>query len=366
MTSKRLRPVVFACALAVFCFGLALSTTEGQNLVGNPGFENGISNISPWTSTGNCSADNYPGAAHSGSYYFAFNGGDKPPNGVLSQVINTTLGTAYTLTFWQGISVWNQTASQKINVTVTGTGTLASQSYTITATAGTTSQVAWTQRTITFVADSASTTIQFADDATNPTINTDLLLDDVSVTATAGLGSPSPSPTSTPTIPPVPVNTPTPTPPPISALARTALATVTYASGGAVVSRCQTTIFDLVGVQPNDVVQVTIKFIANSGVQAAVVEPLDGGTVFPPPLTVDPNAPPPPVSSLTQQLPPISLPVSVNGTVTFIFQASNEPGLNQVSVRVGSQELGLQFWVMDPASPDNNPPALTPTGNQIN
>ena len=153
--------------------------------------------------------------------------------------------------------------------------------------------------------------------------------------------------------------TATPSPPP---LARTALATVTYATGGAVVSRCQTTIFDLVGVQPNDVVQVTIKFIADPGVQNVTIEALDGGAVFPPPITVDPGQ----IVPVPTKVGPIQLPISANGTIAFIFQASQEPGLNQVSVRLGSQELGLQFWVMDPASPDNNPPALTPTGNQIN
>jgi hypothetical protein len=219
MTSRRLRRVLFAYALAAVGFPLALATVDGQNLVGNPGFENGLSNISPWTATGNCYTDQPSSNAHSGAYYFAFNAAQTAPNGVLSQVINTTLGTSYTLTFWQGILVWNQTASQKINVTVTGTGTLATQSYTMTATAGTTSVVQWTQQTISFVADSTTTTIQFADDASNPTINTDLLLDDVAVTATWGLGGPSPSPVSTPsvpptpTVPPAPVDTPTPTPP---------------------------------------------------------------------------------------------------------------------------------------------------------
>jgi Carbohydrate binding domain len=158
--------------------------TDGQNLVGNPGFENGP-DISPWTSTGNCWADN--GAPpHSGIYFIEFNGGQTTPNGVLSQVINTIPGTTYTLSFWQGMNVYNQTASQKMNVavvTILGKGILAANSYTMTATAGTTLQTSWTHRVMSFVANTPFTTIQFADDASNPTRNTDLLLDDVWVTA---------------------------------------------------------------------------------------------------------------------------------------------------------------------------------------
>src|ERR1700719_4827078 len=113
--------------LAAIC----LSTTVLAQ-VANPGFENG-SNLSPWTSTGNCAVASYLGVAHSGTYYFNFNGNNASPNGVLSQVINTTPGTSYTLTFWQGLNLYNTSASEKINVTVTGSGTLATQSFTISA-----------------------------------------------------------------------------------------------------------------------------------------------------------------------------------------------------------------------------------------
>ena len=157
--------------------------TDGQNLVGNPGFENGPY-ISPWTSSGNCWADNNA-PPHSGMYYFQFNGAQTTPTGVLSQDINTIPGTTYTLSFWQGINVYGQTASQKINVaivTIKGSGILASNSYTMTAT-GSPSQTSWTHRVMSFVANTPFTTIQFADDASNPTSNTDLLLDDVWVTA---------------------------------------------------------------------------------------------------------------------------------------------------------------------------------------
>jgi hypothetical protein len=159
------------------------------------------------------------------------------------------------------------------------------------------------------------------------------------------------------------IPTPSPTATPITlqtAVARIAVATVTYASGGAVISRCETGIFDLIGVQPGETVQVTIQFFADPGVQSITIEPLDGGAVFPPPLTIDPN------SLVPGSGDPVSLPVSANGAVAFIFQASKQSGLNQVSIRYGIQELGLEFWVIDPTNAGNNPTALTPTGNQIN
>jgi YD repeat-containing protein len=159
----------------------------GPNLVGNAGFENGLTNISPWTASGNCKADNYT-TPHSGSYYFGFNAGQTTPNGVVSQVINTTPGTNYTITFWQGIFVWNQTATQRITATVKNSANVnlvGPTTFAITATAGTTGVTQWQQQSLTFTADGTTATIQFADNASNPTMNTDLLLDDVSVTITS-------------------------------------------------------------------------------------------------------------------------------------------------------------------------------------
>jgi hypothetical protein len=163
-----------------------VSVTTAQNLVGNPGFENG--SIAPWTSTGNCFADNYA-TPHSGNAYFAFNGAQQATNGVVSQVINTTAGTSYTLTFWHGVYAYNQTATQRISATVNdaSTATLVGPlTFSLTATAGVNGVTAWQQESLPFIANSSATMIRFADDPSNPTTNTDLLLDDVSITATTG------------------------------------------------------------------------------------------------------------------------------------------------------------------------------------
>ena len=136
-------------------------------------------------------------------------------------------------------------------------------------------------------------------------------------------------------LPPEPIQN-LPTAPP-----NLAVAVVTYGStGGFAVSRCGKGIFELVAVQPDQTVQVTIQYPATQALQTVLAETLDGGTItFPAGGSV----------------------TSAQGTLTFTFQAGHDPGLNQVSLRQGVQELGLQFWVIDTQNPLNNPPALSPS-----
>jgi hypothetical protein len=49
------------------------------------------------------------------------------------------------------------------------------------------------------------------------------------------------------------------------------------------------------------------------------------------------------------------------GTVSFVFQATANVGQNRVELRHGARKLRLQFWVLDTANPQNNPPVITPT-----
>ncbi len=146
---------------------------------------------------------------------------------------------------------------------------------------------------------------------------------------------------------------PTPTPPPGLALAHLptappnlAVAVVTYGTtGGYVVSRCPSGIFELIAVQPDQVVQVTIQYPASQALATVLAETLDGGSItFPAGGSV----------------------IDAQGTFSFTFQAGHDPGLNQVSLRQGLQELGLQFWVIDTQNPDNNPPTLDPNSNPMN
>jgi len=54
------------------------------------------------------------------------------------------------------------------------------------------------------------------------------------------------------------------------------------------------------------------------------VEPLDGGQII---------------------APAKNLIVSSDGTIHFKFHAGHSPGVYQIALRTGGQELGLQFWV---------------------
>lgn len=93
-------------------------------------------------------------------------------------------------------------------------------------------------------------------------------------------------------------------------------------------------ITNLVGLHPNQVVTVTVQFpIAHAGA-AATVEPLDGGLV---------------IATSGEHI------VSGDGTLEFQFQANTNPGLSQVLLRVGTDEFGMRFYVLNPEHPERNP-----------
>jgi len=145
----------------------------------NGSFESGYTG---WTATGNQSVESAsPYVATNGSYLVEFNGGQTTPNGVLSQAFATGVGQTYTLTFDLGVLAYNKN-SQTMLVTVTGTGSLLSQSITLTGLGG--GATRWVSQSFTFVANSATSTLTFKDQSTT-TNNIDLLLDNVQVAASA-------------------------------------------------------------------------------------------------------------------------------------------------------------------------------------
>jgi len=89
---------------------------------------------------------------------------------------------------------------------------------------------------------------------------------------------------------------------------------------------------DPIGVQPGEVVSVTIQFAPNHAGEAIKVGSLDGGRVS--------------AASAT---------VGAEGTVTFKFQLTADPGQNRVVVRHRLGSLRMQFWVLG----SNNPPVIT-------
>lgn len=82
---------------------------------------------------------------------------------------------------------------------------------------------------------------------------------------------------------------------------------------------------DEIDLQPNQTVTVTVQYGMDKVGHIIVAEPLDGGSVV---------APGP------QML------VAADGTLTFQFQDGAEPGWRQVSLHDGTEELGLEFWVL--------------------
>jgi hypothetical protein len=107
------------------------------------------------------------------------------PFGGLEQTISTTAGDKYVLTFALGsATTWNlgNLAGSALTASATGTSLLASQLF--TASTPTTANQ-WQTETLSFTADSASTTIELLGDSTN--VNSKYIgLDDVSVSPVSG------------------------------------------------------------------------------------------------------------------------------------------------------------------------------------
>jgi hypothetical protein len=97
---------------------------------------------------------------------------------------------------------------------------------------------------------------------------------------------------------------------------------------------------DPIGVQPGEVVSVTIQFAPNHAGEVIKVESLDGGRI-----------------SNTSRA------VSDEGSITFAFQAVGGAGQNRVMVRHGFQTLRVQFWVLS-SNPRNNPPVITSANSE--
>ena len=164
----------------------ALTVTLPAGAFTNGSFE---SDYAGWTATGNQRVETAGSfyAATDGVKAVAFNGGQKPPDGVLSQSFATTVGQAYTLTFDVGAVSLVNTRQQQLQVTVQGTTQLLSQSVTVAAPGNGTRYVA---RSFAFVADSPTTTLTFRDTSTT-TSSVDLMLDNVRVTAQGGGTAPT-------------------------------------------------------------------------------------------------------------------------------------------------------------------------------
>jgi len=92
---------------------------------------------------------------------------------------------------------------------------------------------------------------------------------------------------------------------------------------------------DTIGVQPGEVVSVTIQFTPDAAGEPVQMASLDGGTINGPGV------------------------ISDDGTFTFGFQAPGNSGQIRILVRHGLRTLRLLFWVLS-SNPENNPPVVTP------
>ncbi len=144
------------------------------------GFTNGSfeSDFTNWNVTGNVEIQSSsPYQPTDGSKLASFNAGQTAPNGVLSQTFATTPGATYTLAFDAGTLAFNF-STQRVQVGVTGSGSLLSQSITLPSTNGTTR---WSAQSFSFTANSASTTLSFTDTSVSG-VGLDLVIDNVRVT----------------------------------------------------------------------------------------------------------------------------------------------------------------------------------------
>jgi hypothetical protein len=111
-----------------------------------------------------------------------FNGGQSASGGSMSQTFPTVSGTQYLVSFDLGANSGLNRNQQQARVTVTGQGaTLLSQDLSVSAIGGGT---AWSAQAWPFVANSDSATLTFTDISTT-TVDIDLVLDNVRVTALA-------------------------------------------------------------------------------------------------------------------------------------------------------------------------------------
>ncbi len=163
---------------------VSINVTSGFAGIVNGSFE---SNFTGWTTAGNLGIESaLPYTPTDGSKLAGFNGGNQPANGVISQTFATVPGTTYTLAFDLGVLSYN-TNSQTMRVAVTGTGSLLNQVISINGLGGGTNR--WLPQSLTFVANSTSSTLTFTDQSSSTDL-LDLILDNVRVTAN---GAPGPN-----------------------------------------------------------------------------------------------------------------------------------------------------------------------------
>lgn len=141
---------------------------------------------------------------------------------------------------------------------------------------------------------------------------------------------PAASPIITPSITPLP--SPSATPSVIGRTDNSLTAVIASGTGKAIAPGSCRGVASRIGVDPGQVVTITLLFPASRSGEPVTVQALDGGLVAASPRVL-----------------------SNTGIVQFQFQANQAPGLTQVLVRLGADDFGLQFYVLDTKRPERNP-----------
>lgn len=145
------------------------------------------SDFTGWTRSGNLGIGFTPSHKPTqGTKLTVFNSGQSAPNGVLSQSFGTVPGQTYSLAFDAGVLAYNFN-EQRLQVTVRGQGVLLARTVSVFGKGG--GSTTWAAQSFTFVADSADTTVTFAD-VSPTTLNLDMVLDNVRVSAATGTTPP--------------------------------------------------------------------------------------------------------------------------------------------------------------------------------
>ena len=113
--------------------------------------------------------------------------------------------------------------------------------------------------------------------------------------------------------------------------------TVDYGNDNIFTPEKTSTDFQQLGVDPEQILTITVQFPSELAGQPMIVEALDGGT---------------------PSIPEGGLFVGSDGRVTFQFQAGDGFGACRVAVHQPDDSNFLQFWVVDPAHPENTPEGL--------
>ena len=114
-------------------------------------------------------------------------------------------------------------------------------------------------------------------------------------------------------------------------------ATIVDGSDAPVVTLSRKGVFNRVGLKHDHTVNITVQYPASRAGRSIVAEALDGGQI------IGANK---------------GLTVAADGTITFKFRVGHEVGAYSVALRDGTEELGLQFWVLDEQHPEKNPPVV--------